>query len=673
MARTIELVPRIIHNSYDTPRKLAGVIRFCKRVGIREVQLVPVRTPYEPAWLPRPALAKRRREIARAIRGLGEEGIEGTINILRTFMPIPWPEQEPIGFKQPRMDQNGLTKDLTPCPLDKTYLEYMHFFYQEMARTGATKLLVDDDYRYESLGMGMTCFCPLHLAEFRRRTGHRIKREALAKELAKSEPTKLKRAWMDFKRTLLVELAASLRDAVHEVDPTVRVGLMLTSTEIALPDARDSRELVDTFAGDLRPVVRPGQGWYTDRDRLGLSIGLVETAYQTHLQGPDTEIMAEVDSVPHTAFAKTPDVILGSQLAANLACNLKKQTVWAFDERSPIDENHPYADVLRRSVRLLRAGARWIPDEARLQGVETPYNQWTGLLRSQGRPLGIGGGLAPVHGPMTPVLLWRLGVSYTFDPAPVTLLNRDAFPLSRAEIDDLFETRNLFLGVSALEELNRVGMARKLGLRLGAPLSESERVAVSLGQSAVIGEAAGGSLRAGRLRKALRIRPTGRWRVLAQFLDTRGRATAPAVVAAEKGGRRIVATSIPLDLSRIWATETGQALMHSLLEWLRGGPLAARVVDAPDLAPILLQAPGERTQIVTLLNNSSARYAGCTLAVAARRAANRYRVEYLTDTGTAKRITPRYLSKHKGALHIRLPEDAAVGPYRARMLRIAER
>lgn len=116
--RTLELVPRIIHDNYDTPEKLAGVIRFCRKIGIREVQLVPVKSYVEPAWLPRDAHRQRCREVKKIIRVLGQNGIEGTINVVRTFMPITGTGIELIGFKQPRMNDDGKTDPYTPCPLD---------------------------------------------------------------------------------------------------------------------------------------------------------------------------------------------------------------------------------------------------------------------------------------------------------------------------------------------------------------------------------------------------------------------------------------------------------------------------------------------------------------------------------------------------------------------------
>lgn len=173
-------------------------------------------------------------------------------------------------------------------------------------------------------GMGPTCFCPLRLGEFRRRYGQRLSRTALAEILASPDASQVKNDWMEFKRQLLLELARDLRATVHPVNPRIRLGRMLTCVEISALAGRDVRELVEAFAGDLPPLVRPGPGCYADVNRLSLIQGLTETVDQAHCMPPDAAIQAEVDFDPHALFNKSAECGFDFQIKANLACGLRK-------------------------------------------------------------------------------------------------------------------------------------------------------------------------------------------------------------------------------------------------------------------------------------------------------------------------------------------------------------
>ena len=101
--KTIEYVMRTLHTNYNTPEKLKGMIEFCKKAGIRELQLVPVNLPYEPVFLPRDKIAERRKELVSIIKILNKSGIQGNIGMVRTLMQGNHFEPENcIGFKPDR-------------------------------------------------------------------------------------------------------------------------------------------------------------------------------------------------------------------------------------------------------------------------------------------------------------------------------------------------------------------------------------------------------------------------------------------------------------------------------------------------------------------------------------------------------------------------------------------
>ena len=664
--KTIEFVPRIIHGNYKTPKKLQGVIAFCKRLGIREVQLCPVDVPTEPAFLPKDQIVQRRQQLRRIIRTLAQNGIEGTINVLRTFMPIRWPEEEPIGFQQPRMDMEGKIDRFTPCPLDPIYRDYIRFFYAELAKTGATKLFVDDDFRYEYLGLGPTCFCPLHLREFNRRYPYRATRKSLAEACTDAAPTSLKRDWMDFKRAGLLELAVELREAVHQVNPQVRLGLMLTSTEISLPDACNQRELVEAFAGPLQPLARPGFGWYSDADRIEFLYGLTDSVFQTSLLSEETEIQAEVDLFAHTRFNKSTATGLDYQIKALLACKIKKQSIWPFEYRHRIDADHPYCDILKSNLKAFKAIARIIPDDAVMRGVKVVYNLRTGLLRQQ-RARDI-----VMYGPKIPVLLWRLGIPYTFGESKVAILTKDSFPLSKREVEDYLANYHLLIDSEALSEICALGLGRRIGVRPKRALSSKESVIEELAAHPLNGPAAGGEGCAAWLGKAVVLQTLGRkWKTLSFLLDTKRRRTTPGMLAAERDGKRIAVLAYPMGLNVFWLDETKQAQLQSLLGWLGGGALPACVENAPDLCPVVLQPESRGTTIVSLINCSTTRAEDFTLRVGTSRPASRCAISYLDDRGRMANLSAKYFRKAGAYLTIRIPPTAGINPYQVRVFRIS--
>jgi len=665
MNHTITWVPRLIHDAYDSPARLRGVIGFCRATGIREVQLCPHKHwPAEPVWLPRRALVRRRRQLAGIIRTLGRNGIAGTLNVLRTFMPAGGGDA--IGFRQPRMDAAGAVNPLMPCPRDPGYLDYIRFFYGEMAKTGASKIFVDDDFRFESLGLGPTCFCPLHIAEFNRRTGARETRESLARICADARPSARKRQWMEFKRDELLDLARLIRETVHAVAPQARVGLMLTYTEISLFEGRDIRRLVEAFAGGLRPLARPAQGWYSDETRLDLLAGLADTVFQASRLPPDSEIQAEIDSWPHSRFNKSAAASLEYQVSANLACGLKKQSLWVFDWRERVRAGHPYAALLRRSRKVLGRIARLIPDSAVLRGVHVAYSLETGLLRPQ-RSQDVA-----LYGPKVPMLLWRLGVAFGFDGGEPWVLTRDSFPMSREALADCLERHSVLMDSEALQRADELGLAPLAGARVG-------KTPVGRGIEAILphrinGRAAGQWGKIARCRDCRRLRvPGGSGTVLSRILDARGRVQSPGAVALIRKGRRRIVLAYPLEASPFYLDEIKQAHVQGMLGWLAGGCLPACVRGAPDVCPVVLADERTGVRMVSLVNASTARADGFTLTVALPRAAANYSACCIDEAGRPAELPARRLRGRPGGLDITVSGSAGVNPFQVRVFRLAPR
>jgi len=662
MPRHIDYVLRTGHASYNTPEKLRGMIEFCKSVGIREVQLVPILPPIEPAFLSRAACTKRRKEMIPIVRKLNKAGIEFTICVVRTFMPNAHPEQH-TGHKQARVTLKGEERTGKPCPLDKGYLSYITHMYTELARMGPTKMLIDDDFTYDNPGLAngtSTCYCPLHIAEFNGRTGRKATFESVTRACSDPRPSPLKKAYMDFKKELMLEMAGYLRDTVHAVDPQISLGLMHTSTEMSLSEGRDTRLLVETLAGDRPAVSRPGQGCYSDVQRLPLLNGLSMSAYQRHLLGRDIEQQVEIDMYPHTGgFNKSFEYGLGTQLMGNVGAAFHKINLWLFGKSDHVDANHPAAVQLKRVEKAVDAQAKVIPSDAVQRGVRVVYSEMTGIHRkhelSQGN----------MWGPNVPPLLGRLGIPYTYDDSQVAILTADSFPMTRREAESFLDSHDVLLEIGALERLCGLGLGGRLGLKVGARLLSNQRVGERFLKDRLNGDSAGDITGWAPARSfKLSLRKSGNWRVVSEIINRKLRAVTPGLAVSERDGRRIAVTAAELDgtTSTFWFNAWKQRQMHAVLEWLAGGALPAVVRGAPDVAPLMQENPETGEQVVTLVNVSTATARDGALLVAAKGAADKHRVSVLSNSGSWRKVRAGNIRKEGRYLRIALEGGCNVQP-----------
>lgn len=667
--KKIEYVLRISYVHFNTPSKLQAMIGFCKKAGIREVQLVPVAYTGgdKSVFPPRAAIAARREALTKIIRRLTDHGISSGYCVVRTFYGASIDGKDYIGFKQPRVDMSGKAGTVHPCPLDAVYLDYIKYFYTELARTGPLTLMVDDDFRYERIpGLGPTCFCPLHLREFRRRYGQKLDREALIRVLGKAAPSRVKANWMEFKRTLLLELAVELRGAVHKVNPNIRVGLMLTSTEISALEGRDHRELVEAFAGGLRPLVRPGQGCYRDSDRLEILRGLTDTVYQSSLMSERTEVQAEVDFYPHSLFNKSAQFGFDYQVKANLACNIKKINIWPFNNDHVVTEKHPFAGMMAGNNKALNRIVRAVPARAVMCGIKVEYSQKAAQLRPQRA-----GDILKMHMSPIPPLLWRLGIPFTFGESHTVILTKDSFPMRKEKIEEILAGKNVFMDCEALEMVEGMGLAQAIGLRIKGKLPPEAHIEEFMLSDGRNGDAAGRKLRADTMGPVVKLEPgANKWQALTSLRDISRASRAHGLLVSEANGLRTAVWAAPLK-EKYWANQIKQAQMQGVLAWLNGGVLPAVVRGAPDVCPVLLEDASTRTRVLSLINASTACADEFTVEFAAKRRPSEYKIRFMNDDGRMEDMPFKH-NKKRGVLSLKITGMPQLHPYQVRFMFVTE-
>lgn len=647
-------IMRISFGAFDSQEKVRHVIAFCKKAGIGGVQMVHIAYPQEPAFLSRTQIQERCQQLKAVFAELEAADIEAHICVVRTFMPtrIQEIEDKNIGFKQHRMDSLGKTASHIPCPLDDSFQDYTRFAYRELAQTGTRSLVTDDDFRYEHLHMGVTCFCPLHLKEFAIRYGHELGREQLADKLAGEEPNDVKADWLKFKQELLVEFASMLRETVHDVAPKVRLGLMLTSTEISILDGRHARELVEAFAGDLQPICRPGQGTYTDSARTQILSGLSMTVAQSHMLSEETELQAEVDLYPHTSgFNKSPYYGLDFQVRANLVCGLSRINLWPFNTNEhDVSAEHPYADILERTNPKFNAVLSLMPARPVMRGLRILYNEDNGLYRDHGKTQNR-------YWSNLAVNLWRLGLPWTCGDSETVLITRDSFPISRDALQKMLAEKNVMIDGQALAIVTREGMADLVGASAGDLLQVHETLCEVFSESSLNGRTAGKQNRRGGSHELQVLDESF------EILSTMQPCGTPSMMVKQNGTRRLaVCAQATISLNNtFWLNGLKQVQVHHVLDWLSGDTLPVRVQDAPDVCPVVMDAPDGKARTVSLINVSTMRADGMSCII--RLPAKPVNVRHVGDDGEIRPVPEQDMAWQDGLLTLSVHGRTAVTPF----------
>ncbi|MBI3946791.1 MAG: hypothetical protein HY321_12785 [Armatimonadetes bacterium] len=660
-------VPRVIYGTYATEERLQGLVRFCRAISAEEVMLVPCDTPREPVWLPRERIPERVRHTRRTIEVLKENGIEASINVVRVLMPNRESEwREPIGFRQALVALSGYQEEFAPCPLDEVYRDYMRFFFARLGETGAPKILVDDDFRYEYLTRGPACFCPLHIQEFNKRHARDLTREQLVEACGDAAPNAIKRDWLDFKRTTLLELAVLMEQALHTTNKEARLGIMLTSVEAAAYGGRKTRELVEAFAGGLRPLVRVGQGWYQDYDRMLFPWGVYETLFQKALLPEDTEVYAEIDGYPHGPFVKASRMLLDYQVKANLICNVKQQSVWGFSPEEHVDENHPFAAKICKYGEAHRAIAAAIPDKGRMKGIRVVRSEDVGLVRPQKLP----SWPYEIFGHGVPVFLWRLGIPITCDDAPTIVLTKDSVLIDPAQVERYLGEHHALITLDAVRAICEVGLADRIGVSFEGMLSPRECLFEQLADHPASGDYAAREFHS-RVRAAGRLVPRGASAVaISHFADADGEAAAPGIVLFEKAGRRVAV--LPYELGDLYFLPTlfRKEQLRNVLEWLNGTPLPAFVDRAADVCPVVWEDAATGRRVVSLLNIGHDRVEDCDLTME-KPWQGRASLRYITDRGAAQEAPADSWREENGRVILRLSGETGVNPFDVRVFTLS--
>lgn len=371
------------------------------------------------------------------------------------------------------VDPEGNEASLCVCPLDETWRAYIARLYARYAALSPDTVWVEDDFRYHNhapLNWG-GCFCEEHMRRFSERAGKQLSREDFVKGLlATGEPSACRKIWLDECRTGLEGAASTIEQAVHAVDPLVKIGLMSSVPYVHSAEGRNWSSLLHALSGPKNPPV--------SRIHLPAYQELVPSKYlqafhmvsyvNRALIPPETLVYPELENYPYSRFSKSR-TFTRFQLFSSLALNLSGMTIDLFDLNGRgIIEQDRYQQMLREAKPALNAmnasgaftaqrrGVCVLIDERASYHLHTERGEkmeelypaevfWAGLMPAMGIPMYIG--TAPE------------------DSQGVCAVSGQYFRnLTAAQIETLFAENFVLLNGDALETLLSLGLGHLAGV-----------------------------------------------------------------------------------------------------------------------------------------------------------------------------------------------------------------
>lgn len=463
--RLLKLSWRIGYHNYNTPEALATLLRFLGDYpgAVDEICFFDTITHHlypTPTWVPETAAL-----IGRAIVASREAGIPSVgINVLCTLGHIneAWGFVTPLPFP-PLVGHDGSESRGCACPNTLELRTHLREKYRLMAEQGPDFIWVDDDIRMHHHGVTYACFCPVCLGLLAEETGETWERPALVAALSDPARGDLRAAWVERNVRSLESILALVREALDEVDPAIETGLMTAGPGWTTY----SGAAYDRWFGALRATKsRPGGGFYTDANLLGLYDKAVDIGWQ-RAGLPDTvrECVYELENFPYQTLKKSVSTVLNeSAMAQAMGLNgvaYNALGMW----NSPLEDKRALMTGIRRERPLWQQMVDAAPGLP-TRGVWIAWTPWL-MARRQVQAGEDWFADSPAHRFVAPKVLGEIGLPLATDaPGEITALyGRVAEAFSDEQLRGLL-AGGVLMDVAALAVLSARGLGELAGVRV---------------------------------------------------------------------------------------------------------------------------------------------------------------------------------------------------------------
>ena len=435
-------------NDLKAIARQSGLRRFfIAGPGFNEVMYAPFATNL---------YAEMGREIGDIAKRVADDGIEvgwwcsPSIRYVSGFSPI----EDAFG---------GRSADNKKCPLDPAFqADWAEKVKAVVAAARPRMINIEDDYTL-AWGRGLNnggCFCERHLALFAKIYGKQLSAAEIADAFKNrtNENLPIRRAFADTVRESLCVLARKVREAVDEVDPTVRICVCEPGLN-ADKDGASVEAVARAFAGsNTRPAIRPSGAIYGAQTTPADVPGAIAHTFYTLARLPkDIETFYEADPYPHNRFFASASQ-MGSLMAGAAFAGSQNLLLYCLQYLDDPFEDRGYADEFNRLRPRLEAVRDFnLSRRTTLRGVRIV---WTSDAMALTR--GLGGGRDAQLADEA-FILAKFGLPYTMSAnGPAILAGNIVESLTDEELGKIL-SGGVLVDALAADLLVKRGFGRDLG------------------------------------------------------------------------------------------------------------------------------------------------------------------------------------------------------------------
>ena len=241
------------------------------------------------------------------------------------------------------------------CPLDPGYRAYIREVGRQLASCHPSVILGDDDIR--PFAPEAECTCPLHTAEYNRRTGRNLTCDGLRELLDKADwRSPEHQAFAELQRDTIVGVCRLLREGIDSVDPSIPSGVCEPGWSWGM---RYVPDFARAMAGaNHTPFLRLANGRYQEelipKDEVG-QVTLRTMAERERLKGENVLMLDEADTCPHTLWSKS-SVAFHAKLVAAAFLGLNGAKMWYVNgHKGKYPVSRHYTEILEKHRGLYSA------------------------------------------------------------------------------------------------------------------------------------------------------------------------------------------------------------------------------------------------------------------------------------------------------------------------------
>ncbi len=249
--------------------------------------------------------AEKIRPYLQRIKGMG---IKAGVNVLATIGFFPEALDSSLEKVKHYVNQDGSGNPGRLCPSDKANIEYIKEQYRIYARLSPDIIYVDDDIS------SLACACDSCIERFAKLNPDIFKdvsvsRKVLNDLLNSSDSevrTYTRKAWIRYNSLRIGELYKNIETAVHEINPSIRLGAM---THMSGSDGLDSDGWAEQLSSETVREIhwRPGGGVYTDYSLPDVYDKANRISAQIrYLPENATCVESEMENFPYQSLRKSP-------------------------------------------------------------------------------------------------------------------------------------------------------------------------------------------------------------------------------------------------------------------------------------------------------------------------------------------------------------------------------